>query len=108
MTKPGDAELLQKLQTELERLDELYDEISLPPVADMERFVAEELLRRQRRQRRELLLFIMAALVLLSIFLAVLGYAPVLFLLLQIAFPAVVLLGLGALRLARRREGADE
>ncbi|WP_150273545.1 DUF5345 family protein [Paenibacillus tepidiphilus] len=108
MTKPGDDNLLHKLQMELERMDELYDEISHPPVADMERFVADELLRRQRRQRRELLLFIMAALVLLSIFLAVLGYAPVVFLLLQVAFPSAVLLGLGARRLARRKEGAEE
>ncbi|AIQ49370.1 hypothetical protein R70723_28415 [Paenibacillus sp. FSL R7-0273] len=100
----GNQKLLTKLSAELERLDAQYDDISAPSLPAVQQFLAAEAVRRRRQSRRELLLFLLAAILLLGIVLAVLGFAPAVYWILQAVIPLAVLGGLTAARI-RQRQG---
>ncbi|CAM4521117.1 DUF5345 family protein [Paenibacillus typhae] len=104
----GDKKLLNKLSAELDRLDAQYDDIPAPSLPAMQQFLAAEAIRRRRQSRRELLLFWLAALFLLSIVLAVLGFAPAVYWVLQAVIPLAALGGLAAVRIRRRLEERDQ
>lgn len=108
MKNDKDEELLRKLSAELGRLDAQYEDIAPPSLQGMEQFIAAEALRRQRKLRKELQMFLLVALFLLGIVLAALGFAPVLYWVLQAAFPIAALGGLAVMRIWRRREDAEE
>jgi 4-amino-4-deoxy-L-arabinose transferase-like glycosyltransferase len=96
--------LLNKLSAELERLDAQYDDIPAPSLPVMQQFLAAEAIRRRRQGRRELLLFLLAAIFLLSIVLAVFGFAPAVYWVLQAVIPLALLGGLAAAKLRQREE----
>lgn len=108
MKNDTDRELLHKLSAELERLDRQYDDISPPSLLELEQFIAEESLRRRHRERKELLLFCIVSLVLISVFLAVLGIAPIAFIALQVVFPIMAFVVLAARRIRLQREDIEE
>jgi hypothetical protein len=99
--------LLQKLTAELDRLDAQYDDISPPSLPKLEALIVAEEDRRQKKACKELLLFWGVSLLLLALTLAVLGYAPAVYLVLQAVIPFAALAGLAASYFRRRREGAE-
>ncbi|MNW67003.1 hypothetical protein D3C74_455300 [compost metagenome] len=74
----------------------------------MEQFFAAEALRLRRQSRKELLLFWFVALFLLIIILTVLGNAPVIYWILQAAFPLAALGGYTVARIRLRREDGEQ
>lgn len=103
-----DQELLNKLSAGLEHLDAQYDDISPPSLPAVEQFLAAEALRLRRQSRKELLLFWFVALFLLMIILTVLGNAPVIYWILQAAFPLAALGGYAVTRFRLRREDGEQ
>jgi 4-amino-4-deoxy-L-arabinose transferase-like glycosyltransferase len=108
MSSDRDQELLNKLSAGLERLDAQYDDISPPSLPAMEQFLVAEALHRRRQNRKELLLFWLAGLFLLSIILAVLSSAPVVYWILQGAIPLAVLGSYAAVQIRLRWEDREQ
>lgn len=100
--------LLHKLAEEWDRLDRQYDDISPPSLPELEQFICAEGERRRRKNRKELLLFSFISVLLLCFTLAVLGYAPELYLLLQILIPMSACGVLVFSRLQQRKAGEQD
>lgn len=107
--KDKDPELyLHKLSDELNRLDAQYDDITPPSLQELERLMVDASVHRKSMERRELLLFWGISLILISVFLSILGSAPMIYWIIQAIIPIAGISGLGIARLKRNREGAQE
>lgn len=108
MKADKEEELLSQLTAKLDILDAQFDDHGLPSLPELEQLIASEATRRHRQNRKELLVFVLIALILLSIFLTAMGTVPVLYWVLQAAFPLAALGILAILRVMPGREDAEE
>jgi len=94
--------LIEKLVLELERLDNVYADITLPSLGALTMQIQAEAVRRRVRLRNELLLFWLLAVGLLGICLVLLNAAPLFYLMLQAVIPAVALVVAAVSRISRK------
>ncbi|WNS43003.1 YxlC family protein [Paenibacillus sp. MMS20-IR301] len=104
----SEEELLGRLSAELENLDKQYADAAPPSLPELEQLIAAETARRSSRQRKDLLIFCIVALIVLSIVLAILSSAPVLYLGLQVLIPLAAVCSLWIARIRLRREEYEE
>lgn len=110
MEKDKDKEpelYLHKLSDELDRLDAQYNDIT-PSLQELERLMVDASVHRKSMERKELLLFWGISLILISVFLSILGSAPMIYWIIQAIIPIAGLSALGIARIRRNREGAQE
>ncbi|WP_379162980.1 DUF5345 family protein [Paenibacillus sp. sgz5001063] len=108
MKMEKNEELLRILSSDLALLDAQYDDISPPSLPGLEQLIVNEALRRQHQSRREFQRFLLVGLLLVSVVLFGLGFAPVTYWILQAAFPVAALCTFAVMRLRLRREDTEE
>lgn len=100
--------LVEKLKSGLDRLDNVYSDLNPPSLSTLTLQIKAEAVNRRNRERKEILLFWLLSLCLMGSCLILLMEAPLFYLLIQGAVPAVALVVAVILRLNRKGRGAEE